>query len=341
MTYEPLVAVTRGDMDESIHFGAVCVVDVDGRIVAAVGDPSTSTFMRSSAKPLQAIPLIESGAADHFRLTPAEIAIVIGSHSGEPKHLETVRSLLAKIGLGEDSLMCGTHAPFHRPTAKRLEAEGLWASVLHSNCSGKHAGMMALALFRGVPPEGYFRPEHPVQREILQVVADMAGVGTGEIRVGVDGCTVPTFGLPLAASARAYARLMEPDGFGAGRRLAARRAVEAMVAHPDLIAGEGRLDTDVMTASDGRLIAKAGAEGFYTVGFRRGDRGYGLVLKVSDGNNERARACILLRALEDLGLLSPDRLAALAGTHLPPVTDRRGWVVGSVRARFRLQPVFP
>src|SRR5881628_3625391 len=137
MSYEPLVAIVRGDVDESVHYGAIAVTDADGCLAASAGSARALTFMRSSAKPLQAIPLLESGAADHFRLTPAEIAVVIGSHSGEPRHVEMVRSILSKIGLGEDQLMCGTHAPFHPPTAKRLAEEGIRPSVLHSNCSGK------------------------------------------------------------------------------------------------------------------------------------------------------------------------------------------------------------
>lgn len=336
MSYAPLVSVTRGDLDESVHYGAVAVADVEGRVVASAGDPGTVTYMRSSAKPLQVIPLIESGAADHFRLTPSEIAVAIGSHSGEARHVETVKSILSKIGLAEDFLMCGTHAPFHRPTAKRLEAEGQRPSLLHSNCSGKHAGMLALARFRGFPPEGYFRAEHAVQREILDAVASLAGLAPSSILLGGDGCTVPTFGVPLAAAATAYARLMEPDRFPSARRYAARRAVEAMTAHPEMVGGEGRLDTDLMTASDGQLIAKAGAEGFYAVGYRREGKGYGLVLKVSDGDNDRARSAILIRALADLDLLTEEKIAALRAAHLPPVKNRRGAAVGAIEARFRL-----
>lgn len=337
MTYEPLVAVTRGDLDESIHYAAVVVANAEGQIVASAGSPATITYMRSSAKPLQVLPLIESGAADHFRLTPSEIAVVIASHSGEPRHVDTVRGILAKIGLGPDHLMCGTHTPFHRPTARRLAKEGTAPSVLHSNCSGKHSGMLALAVFRGVTPAGYFLPEHPVQREILGAVASMAGCDPSRIPLGVDGCTVPTFGLSLAESARAYAKLMEPESFQGPRRLAAHRVVDAMMAHPEMVAGEGRLDTDLMIAAQGQIVAKAGAEGYYCVGFRRKGKGYGLAVKVSDGDNDRARSAILLRAMGDLQLLTDDRIATLRETHLPPIKNRRGDVVGRVEARFSLE----
>jgi L-asparaginase II len=337
MSYAPLVVVTRSGIAESVHHGAIAVADADGKVIAWAGGPETVTYLRSSAKPLQVIPLLESGAADHFRLTPAEIAVAIGSHGGEPRHVEVVMSILSKIGLGEDHLMCGLHAPFHRPSAQRLEAAGVRPSVLHNNCSGKHAGMLALALFRGAPPEGYFRPEHSIQREILEAIAEFSGVEAGAIQIGVDGCSAPTFAVSLAAAATAYARLMEPDRYASARRYAARRAVEAMTAHPEMVAGEGRLDTALMAAGEGRLVAKAGAEGYYAAGFRRDGKGHGLALKISDGDDGRARTAAVLRALGELDLLPAPRLEALAREHVPPVVSRRGAVVGAVEARFRLE----
>lgn len=338
MTYEPLVAVTRGEIDESIHFGAIAVVTADGRLVASAGSPETVTFMRSSAKPLQVIPLIESGAADHFRFTPAEIAIAIGSHNGEPRHVETVASMLSKLGLSEEALMCGAHAPYHRDSARRLEAEGKRPTAIHNNCSGKHAGMLALALFRGSPPEGYFRAEHPVQREILETVASICGVEASRIALGIDGCSVPTFGITLSAAATGFARLMEPDRFRSSSRYAAHRAVEAMIAHPEMIGGIGRIDTDLMSSTKGDLVSKVGAEGFHAIGFRRDGKGYGLALKISDGDSDRARAALVLRALADLGLMTADKIEALSATYLPPLKNRRGIVVGKVEARFHLEP---
>lgn len=339
-SYAPLVAVTRGDLDESLHFGAVVVADARGKVLAAAGSPGTVTYMRSSAKPLQVLPLLESGAADHFRLTPIEIAIAIGSHNGEPRHVETVRGILAKIGLSEESLMCGAHPPYHKPSARALERENERPSALHNNCSGKHAGMLALALFRGEPPEDYVRPEHAVQREILETVSALTDVPQDAIHVAIDGCSAPTFGVPLAAAAGAFARLIESGRFASARRSAVRRAVEAMVAHPEMVAGEGRLDTDLMTAARGEMIAKAGAEGFYAMGFQRDGHGYGIAIKVSDGESERARTAMVLRALEDLELLDRTRMAALTAAYLPEIKNRRGTVVGRVEARFHLNPAF-
>jgi L-asparaginase II len=151
MSYEALVAITRGDLDESMHFGAVVVADAEGKVLASAGPSRVVTFMRSTAKPLQGLPLLESGAADHFRMTPAEIAIAMGSHGGEPRHVEIVKGILAKIGLSEEFLMCGAHAPYHKPSARALQALNKRATALHNNCSGKHAGMLALAKFRGEP----------------------------------------------------------------------------------------------------------------------------------------------------------------------------------------------
>jgi len=340
MSYEPLIAITRGDLDESMHFGAVVVADADGKVLASAGSPDTTTYLRSTAKPLQSLPLLESGAADHFRLTPAETAITIGSHGGEPRHVETVRGILAKIGLSEEFLMCGTHPPYHKPSARALERENKRPGALHNNCSGKHAGMLALARFRGEPPEGYYRSEHAVQREILEAVASMTRVARDAIHIAIDGCSAPTFGVPLEAAAGAFARLMDPEGYTSARRYAVRRAVEAMVAHPEMVAGEGRLDTDLMSAARGGLIAKVGAEGFYGIGFHKGGRGYGIALKVADGESERARTAMVLRALEDLEILDRPRLDELAAAHLPEIKNRRGIVVGKVEARFHLKPVF-
>jgi L-asparaginase II len=200
--------------------------------------------------------------------------------------------------------------------------------------------MLALALFRGEPPEGYFRPEHAVQREILETVAAFTGVPREAIHLAIDGCSAPTFGVPLVSAAGAFARLIEPDRFAGARRYAARRAVEAMIAHPEMVAGEGRLDTDLMMAASGELIAKAGAEGFYAIGFQRDGRGYGIAFKVSDGEGDRARTGMVLRTVEDLDLFEPAKLAAIASAHLPAVMNRRGTVVGRVEARFHLKPAF-
>jgi len=340
MSYEPLVAITRADLDESMHFGAVVLADADGKVLASAGSPEIVTYMRSTAKPLQALPLLESGAADHFRLTPSEVAIAIGSHGGEPRHVETVKGILSKIGLSEEFLMCGAHAPYHRPSARALEAENRRPSVLHNNCSGMHAGMLALAKFRGEPPEGYFRPEHAVQREILEAVSSMTGVAADAIHLAIDGCSAPTFGVPLVNAAASFARLMEPERFPSARRYAAHRAVEAMTGHPEMVAGEGRLDTALMAGSRVKLIAKAGAEGYYGIGFEKAGHGYGIVFKVSDGEGDRARTAMVLRALGDLEVVDPARLEEIAAVHLPPIKNRRGTVVGRVEARFHLKPAF-
>lgn len=335
----PLIAIVRGDVEESIHHGAIAVADADGRILASAGSPDATTFLRSSAKPMQGLPLIASGAADRFGLTSEEIAITLGSHNGEPRQVEVVTSILRKIGSSEKDLLCGAHEPYHRPTARALRLAGREPTALHNNCSGKHAGMLALAIHRGHPPRGYAERDHPVQIEILDVMARVCGVPQAQIGLAVDGCTVPTFAMPLSAAARAYARLMEPERLDPDLGPAAQRAVDAMLRHPYMIAGEGRLDTDVMTAAEGSLIAKAGAEGYSTIAFRRGGKGRGVALKAADGIGDRARTAMILRALEDLALVPKDALDRLAAQHLGAILDRRGRPAARVEARFHLEPI--
>jgi L-asparaginase II len=339
---EPLVAVTRGPLVESWHMGALAVVDVSGRVVFSLGDPGLVTFVRSSAKPLQAIALVESGAADHFGLTAAEIAVTTGSHNGEDFHTAAVSSILSKIGLGPAALACGVHAPLHRPTARRLLEAGEKPMALHNNCSGKHAGMLALAQHLGATPEGYYHPDHPVQQLIRQTMAEMTDLAPEAIALGVDGCGVPVFGLPLANFALAYARLADPRGLPAARQAACERIVRAMQAHPEMVGGTERLDTDLMRATRPRLIAKGGAEGYYATGLLPDAAagrpiGYGLALKVADGDVDgRARPVIVIETLRQLGVLGDGELAALARYRHAEVRNHRGEVVGEVRPVFQL-----
>ena len=203
------IEATRGDIVESVHVVSVAVVDPAGRLVAHAGEPARISFWRSAAKPFQALPLLEDGAADALGLTPAELALACASHSSEPKHLAVAQGFLRRIGATEDDLACGPHQPLSAAVAERVAREGITLTPLWSNCSGKHAGMLALARHRGWPSAGYHRPEHPVQRRILEEVSRWTGVPAARIPTATDGCTAVTFALPLAAMARAWA------GFGA------------------------------------------------------------------------------------------------------------------------------
>jgi L-asparaginase II len=337
----PLIAVRRGPLVEALHRGAVVVADGQGRVVAHVGDPEHVTYMRSSAKPLQLLAMVESGAADRFGFAPEELACMAGSHSGSRRHVETVARSLARLGLDASALACGVHPPFDPEEQKRLQAEGLAPSPLHNNCSGKHTGMLALAQHRGWPTEGYERPDHPVQVRIREVLAQMAGFPAEEIVLGTDGCSVPVHALPLRAAATAFARLVDPQGLPPSLAEACRRVVAAMVAHPEMVAGEGRLCTLLMRAWPGRLVAKAGAEGYYAVGILpgalgNGNPGLGLVVKLEDGDGRRGRDPALLEALRLLGVYGGDLPPTLAPLGNRPLTNHRGLTVGTIETTFTL-----
>ncbi len=336
-----VVEVTRGGEVESAHRGAIVVISGDGEAVASLGRVSSRVFYRSAAKPFQAIPLIESGAADRYRLTPVELAVIIGSHSGEAIHREVVGSILVKTALPVELLQCGTHMPFDEGTAKALRAAGERPDLLHNNCSGKHAGMLALARHVGAPAETYLDPTHPIQRMILARLAQFAGVREEEVGIAVDGCSAPVFAVSLQAMARSYARLVAPpDDLSEGSREAARRVVAAMLEAPEMVGGtRQRLDTDLMRALPGQIVSKVGAEGVQLLGLLpcpRYPRGLGIAIKIEDGDTRRARDPVVLETLRQLGLFEsgiPDSLAAYARSQ---VTNHRKLPVGEVRPAFDL-----
>jgi L-asparaginase II len=334
----PLVEVTRGGKVESLHRGVVVVADASGRVVKGIGNSEFVTFLRSAAKPLQLIPLIESGAAARFGFTDQELAVMAGSHNGENIHLQAVTSILAKIGLSEEALHCGTHYPFDRIVAQRLQEAKEKPSILHNNCSGKHAGMLALALHKGHPIEDYESPVHPVQGAILQTIADFAGMEPQTVIIAVDGCGAPTFALPMRRAALAYARLVDPRDFHPLRREACRRVTQAMRSYPEMVGGSsGRLETELMRLKPNTLVAKAGAEGYFALGISREEEGWGVVIKMEDGS-PRGRNPVVIETLYQLGFLNLEDLERLSIYYRPPVKNRHGRVVGEVRARFKLKP---
>lgn len=317
-------------------------MDGEGRLVARLGEPETVTYLRSSAKPFQAVPLVTSGAADHFGLTEAELALACGSHSGEDLHVSVVAGLLEKIGLGEEFLKCGVHDPFDRATTERLRQRGESPGVLRNNCSGKHAGMLALSRHLGAPPELYDDPEGPVQQSILRAVSQFSDVPGAEIALGTDGCGVSVFGLPVSAMALMYARLVAPpEGFDETTRGACARLVAAMTRHPELVGGtRERFDTEVMRAGRGLVISKIGAEGVYTAGVlpcERWPKGLGLAFKIEDGEDRRARSTIAIESLSQLGVLDEDAQKSLSPYASFPVLNHRGEIVGQIQASFGLE----
>ena len=338
---ESLVEVTRGAITESRHRGHVVAVEPDGGIVAFLGAPETVTFLRSSAKPHQAIPLLVSGAADHFGFTEREVALACASHSGEPIHIEIAASMLRKIGLGPDDLKCGVHEPFSPDVTRDLLERGEAPNVLQNNCSGKHAGMLALAKFMGAPTEDYFRPESPVQIAIGEAISKFSEIPIEDISLGVDGCGVPVFGITMKAMALMYARLVAPPAaFDEPTRKACNRIVSAMTTYPELIGGtKDRLDTEMMRGTKGSLVSKVGAEGVYTAGVlpcKAWPNGLGLSLKIEDGDDHRARPTVVIESLHQLGVLSDEARESVSRYAFFPIRNRRGEVVGEVHAAFGL-----
>jgi len=337
-----LVEVWRGPIVESRHRGHLTAVDGEGEIIAELGVPASVTYIRSSGKAFQAIPVITSGAANRFGFTEQEIAIACGSHSGESIHVDTVRSMLAKIGLDESALKCGVHEPFSAKVARELARKQEPPNVLQNNCSGKHAAMLALALHVGAPTGSYDDPRHPVQQAIAKTVAEFSDIPPDQIAIGVDGCGVPVFGMTVRAMALMYARLVAPpERFGAATRDACRRIVKAMIDFPEMVGGtKDRLDTELIKAGSGRLISKIGAEGVYTVGVlpcAEWPNGLGLALKIEDGDDQRARPPAVIEALKQLSVLKENELAALASYAPIIIKNRRGERVGEARAAFKLE----
>jgi L-asparaginase II/GNAT superfamily N-acetyltransferase len=279
-----LVAVFRGAAVEEIHRGLVAVADTEGRLLGGVGDPAAPVLLRSAAKPFQAVALVASGAAEALALTDEEIAVICASHAGEDRHVRVVAGLLERVGISPEQLVCGTHPPFSRSVRRELQRTGDTPSVLQNNCSGKHAGMLALAHYMGVPPEGYEDVSHPVQREIASAIARLLARDSSEgLMEGVDGCGVPVLLMSSLEAATLFARLME----GADPALA--RIRDAILAHPELVGGEGRFDTRCMSILPGSLVSKVGAAGAQGLGLATGSsrRGpVGCFIKLADGTSD-------------------------------------------------------
>lgn len=324
------VRITRGEHGESFHRVHAVVADAEGRTVAGVGQTERWTFYRSAAKPLQALPLLEDGAADRLGLTPEEIALCCASHNGEPEHLARVRSILSRAGLGVDDLECGARPPLRREIRDDLLRRGRGPTPLHDNCSGKHAGMLALAVAAGWSTAGYTRPDHPVQRRVAREVARWTGCEPEAIRTAADGCGVVCFAVPLDRMAASYARLAGAAASGAD---GPARLVAAMTRRPFLVAGSGRLDTVLMRAGEGRAFAKSGSEGVRCVGLPA--EGLGVAVKVEDGGSRAADPAVV-RVLDRLGVLDDRASEALEPFRTPAVRDARGRRVGRIEATFEL-----
>jgi L-asparaginase II len=323
-----LVEVVRGQMVESRHRASVAVVDAEGHVVGAWGDIDQPIYGRSAIKPLLALPLIESGAADAYHLNTAEIALATASHNGEKRHTETVIAWLNRIGLSVDDLECGPHYPYDEPTAQAMWAHGEQKSRAHNNCSGKHAGFLSTAKHLGEPTKNYIQYEHPVQQRLLGVLEQMSGCDLGNVPRGIDGCGIPVIAIPLGNTALAMARLADPSGLPEHRAKAAARILTAMTADPFMVAGSGRFCTTVMQATGIKAAIKVGAEGVYSGALP--ELGLGICLKVEDGTG-RAAEVVMGRVLKHLKIIDEATEMKLHEVLTPTVTNWAGASTGQIR----------
>lgn len=327
MTVSGEVRVERGGELESRHRVHAVVAGTAAGEEVRYGEPASLAYWRSSMKPFQALPFVADGAMEALELDPGALALVCASHAGTPRHVDGVRRILAAAGVSEERLACGTHPPFSDEAARAVVRSGAAFRPVHNNCSGKHAGMLALALHRGWPPRGYVRPDHPVQRRIRGELDRWLDVDPEGLAWGIDGCGVPTPRLGLRQMARAYARLVRAAG---GGYAAAGRVVDAMTGRPELVGGAGRVATRIMEATDGRVLAKDGAEGVLCAAGREG--GWGMALKVADGGR-RAAGPAAVEALADLELFGASEARSLSELRRPTIRNTAGRAVGRIEPR--------
>jgi L-asparaginase II len=341
-----LVEAWRGDNVESFHRGAMAVVDADGALVASLGDIDRPVFPRSAIKLLQALPLVESGAADSLQLSDAELALACASHNGEPAHTQGAASMLAKAGLDDSVLECGAHAPYHEASARALAAAGAAPGALHNNCSGKHAGFCCLGtLLAGGHDRrdylaGYVHPEHAVMREVSAAIEAATGCDLAHAPRGTDGCSIPTYAIALRQLAHGFARAGTGIGLTPGRAAAALRLRRAVAREPFMVAGSGRFDTRVMQLLGERVFCKVGAEGMYCAALPQ--VGLGVAIKVDDGNNSRASEVAMAALIEALVPMQSEAerelLSALSSVVL---RNWRGLDVGRLAAHSSLRRLAP
>jgi L-asparaginase II len=335
MSNPVLVEVTRGNLVESRHRGAVAVVDADGATVLALGDIAMPVYPRSAIKALQALVLVEAGAADRYGLRDEELALACASHGGEPGHVAGVERMLHAAGLGTSALACGTHWPLHQPSAQALARAGGTAGPAHNNCSGKHAGFLCAACAMAADPATYVEAQHPVQRAVKATLEALGGAAISDERRAVDGCSVPTWALPLADLARAFARFGTGRGMEQKRAAAAQRLRAACAAKPWFVAGTGRFCTDIMGHFGERVFVKTGAEGVFCGALP--DLGYGIAIKCEDGQG-RAGEVIMAAMIERLARLDERDRVFLERCVRPVLRNWKGTVVGGIRPSDTLAP---
>jgi L-asparaginase II len=322
---QPILELTRGSIVEATHLGSIAVVDSTGKLLLSYGDPHKIAFLRSSAKPFQAIPFVERGGVEHFNFTQSELSISCASHETAQIHLDTVKALQAKIGIQEDDLQCGAHLPSDPAMLRLVIQQNIKPTPNFNNCSGKHTAMLAHANMRGLPLENYLDLTHPIQQDILAAFAEMCGIEKEKVGLGIDGCSAPNFAVPLVSAALGMARLCDPRMLTNMRASACRKITTAMTTHPEMISNHGEFDCELMSAGAGRIVTKRGAEGFQIIGLMPGvygENGVGIAFKITDGDashmnedlesNTRVRPATSLEILRQLKALNENQLKSLA-----------------------------
>lgn len=326
---EPFVDVTRGNALESVHHLAACAVAASGEVILAIGEIDVPVYLRSSAKPFIAATVIAAAARERFGLEPREIAVMAGSHTGQKFHVDAVRSILRKIEMPESALQCGAHPPYNAMAAKELEEAGMTPTAIYNNCSGKHAGILALCKILGSDPASYMDPQNPAQQRILDLCARISDVTIGEMPIAIDGCGIPVYAVPLRNAALSFARLATLEGVDPEEAAALKTVRDAMMAFPEYVSGTGEFDARLMQTATS-LACKGGAEGVHATSLIA--NGTGLVCKVVDGT-ARGRAPAVLELLRRLHALPEEKLTKLADLARPIVYNRAGRAVGEIRAR--------
>ena len=338
--YVPTIEVTRGDVTESIHWSAAAVVDHHGKLIAHIGSPDLEIFSRSSLKPFQALPTVMRGFPDGFGLENRHLAVICASHSGEDCHVTAVQEILDAIGADVSNLQCGTHVPLFRRRGDAAVPALATFSAIHNNCSGKHAGMLALAKMIGVSNDTYLDPDSAMQKLIRERIAAFLGVDESTMRYGIDGCSVPNYIIPLRNMAYGFARLSASVGPNPVRDEecsdACRRIVTAMREHPEMVSGEGRFDLDLARATNGRMFSKAGGEAVECIGIP--EKGWGIAVKIVDGAS-RAVGPTVVGILDQLGLLDKDELEALDSYANAELRNHRRIITGTMRMVAELERV--
>ncbi len=334
VAHVPLAEVTRGGIVESVHRGSIAVCDHQGRLLFSAGDPASITFTRSALKPLQALPFVAAGGVERFGYSPAQVALMCGSHAGETRHVKAAADMLAKAGNTADELQCGTHVPYRFDARGELPPPPPY-SPLANNCSGKHSGMLAYCSMCGHDKRDYLALDHPLQQAIRQAVSRFSGVRDDNLVVGIDGCSAPNYAMPLASLAGAFARLGAAT-VDATYGHAPRQLADAMTIHPEMVSGEHGADLALARAGRGDWISKIGAEGVRAMSIR--SRGWGIAIKIADGSS-RSRNAVTIAALDQLGLLDTAAQQALAGLAKPQLRNLRNLHTGEIRATVVLDKI--